>query len=234
MKVLITRAYPAANQTAKNLEKSGHEAILVPLFEIIDTENPIPDLEYDGYIFTSKNALEVLKTRGWKPTGFHATAFCVGTKTEQAASQLGFANIHTASGGGAALATLIADMDLKEKRLLYCSTPDRSFEMSDALKPSGINVDTIDIYQAMPINPDLQSFKSAVKAVNNGYIFAYSALSAQHLAQTLETINLTGILNDCTLVGISKQAVKPLEHIEWKGILIAEKPDEAQMISLIS
>ena len=234
MKVLITRANPAASQTAKNLEKSGHEAILVPLFEIIDTENPIPDLEYDGYIFTSKNAIEVLKTRGWKPASSNAKAFCVGKNTEQAANQLGFTNTLTASGGGAELAKLIGLMDLKEKRLLYCSTPDRSFEMNDALTPAGISVDTVDLYQAMPVNPEVQSFQDAVKAVKNGYVFAYSALSAQHLAQTLETINLTGILNDCTLVGISKPAVKPLEHIEWKGILVAKKPDEAQMISLIN
>lgn len=233
MKVLITRANPAAIQTATTLKENGHEAILLPLFEIVDTKNPIPEFEYDGFIFTSKNSVEILQNRNWQPTNPNTAAFCVGEKTEKAAKALGFTNTYCASGGGAALAKLISGLNLQGNRLIYFSTPDRSFNMKTALKPADIGVDTIDIYQAKSITPTDQSLLDALKAVSNAYIFVYSALSAQHLAQTLETINQTSILNGCTLVGISKQAVKPLEHIEWKGIFTAKKPEEMHMISLI-
>lgn len=233
MKVLITRANPAANQTAKKLEESGHQAIVLPLFEIVDTGNPVPEAKFDGFIFTSKNSVEVLKNRNWQPASKKTPAFCVGEKTADAAKTLGFSNTYCASGGGAALAKLIGGMNFEGTKLLYFSTPDRSFDMASSLKSDGIIVDTVDIYQANPITPANQTLKGTIETVLNGCIFVYSALSAQHLAQTLETINQSSLLKGCTLVGISAQAVKPLEHIEWKEIFIAERPDETQMISLL-
>jgi uroporphyrinogen-III synthase len=206
---------------------------VLPLFEIVGTGNSIPEAGYDGFIFTSKNSVEVLKKRNWQPENKEASAFCVGEKTAEAAKSLGFSNTFCANGGGAALSKLIGGMNLQGCRLLYFSTPDRSFDMAGSVKSDDIIVDTVDIYRANPITPTNQTLKNTIETVLDGCIFVYSALSAQHLAQTLETINQSSLLKGCILVGISAQAVKPLEHIEWKEIFIAEKPDEAHMISLL-
>jgi len=151
MKVLITRAEPAADQTANNLAKHGHEAILLPLFKMIDTQARIPDKKYDGIIFTSKNAVEVLKTRGWKIPNPKMIAFCVGGKTEKAAQALGFKQTYSANGGGAVLVDLMRAMQLEGKKLLYLSTPDKSYDMKMALESHNVHVETIDIYQAKPV-----------------------------------------------------------------------------------
>lgn len=233
MKVLITRAEPAASQTAANLASKDHEAIVLPLFEVVDTQVSIPEQTYDGVIFTSKNAVDVLKARNWENSNPDVPAFCVGQKTEKAAQTLGFEKNHSASGGGAALVDLMRTMKLEECKMLYLSTPDKSFDMKEALKPHKIEVETIDIYQAKPVAPKQEQLQHAISAVNDGFVFTYSALSSEHLAKLLESHSMLQELKNCTLISISNQAAKPLEHIDWKDILIAPSPIENKMIALM-
>ncbi len=232
MAVLITRAEPAASQTSKRIEQAGHDVIVLPLFEVSDLKTQIPNADYDGVIFTSKNAVEVLATREF---GFkNIPAYCVGEKTKQAAEALGFTKTHVANGGGAVLADLMGKMKLEGQTLLYPTTPDRSYDMQTALEPSGIKVKSIDIYQVNALIPDQQTFTQTFQKISYGHIFTYSALSATHLTHILETTNLTNALKDCTLIGISKHAVKSLEQFEWKEILVARQPDETCMIELLN
>lgn len=233
MKVLITRAEHAASQTAANLAKQGHEAILLPLFEVVDTQANIPDRAFDGIIFTSKNAVDILKARDWKIQNPDLPVFCVGQKTEAAAQNLGFTKTSFASGGGAALADLIGTMKLEKSKMLYLSTPDKSFDMKKALQPHNIDVETIDIYQAKPVTPENELFKRAIAAIKDGFVFTYSALSSEHFAKLLKYNKMTHSLEECTLIGISGQATKPLEHIVWKQVLTAPKPQEEEMIALM-
>lgn len=233
MKVLITRAEPAASQTAANLAKRGHEAILLPLFEVVDTQNSIPEKDYDGIIFTSKNAVDILKLRNWKIPNPNVHVFCVGKKTEQAAQMLGFKQTYSANGGGAALVDLIRTMNLAENNMLYLSTPDKSFDMKKALQALQINIQTVDIYQAKPITPKNNQVKQAIASVSTGFVFTFSALSSEHLAKILKSNEMLGSLKECTLISISDQAIKPLEHIDWKDIISAATPQEDQMIALI-
>lgn len=232
MKVLITRAKLAAQETAQNLSEHGHQAICLPLFKVEDTHNVIPEIDYDGIVFTSKNAVEVLQTRNWKPKP-GTPAFCVGSKTQKAALELGLKKTHTASGGGVALTKLMSKMKLSGQTMLYLSTSDKSFDMAEALEPHGVKTKTIDIYRAVTITPLQEDLAKAVSEISNAYIFVYSALSSKHLYNILHQSNLLGSLDNCTLVGISKQAIKPLEKIEWHKILIAKKPEEEEMIALI-
>jgi len=233
MKVLITRAEPAASQTAANLAKQGHEAILLPLFQVMDTQANIPEKNYDGIIFTSKNAVDILKLRDWKIPDLSAPVFCVGKKTEKAAQLLGFKETYSANGGGAALVDLMRTMNLAKNNMLYLSTPDKSFDMKRALQTHHIDVETVDIYQAKPVMPKNNQVKQAIASVSNGFVFTFSALSSEHLAKILESNGLIDALKECTLISISNQAIKPLELIDWKDILIAPTPQEDQMIALM-
>ena len=234
MKVLITRAEPAASQTAANLAKKGHEAIVLPVFEVVDTQNNIPEKNYDGIIFTSKNAVDVLKSRAWKLPVPDMPAFCVGEKTEKAAQRLGFKETYSANGGGAALTDLMSTMKLEDRKMLYLSTPDKSFDIKKALATYKIDVETVDIYQARPVTPNREQLTQAISVVRHGAVFTYSALSSEHLAKLIKSSHMIEELKECTLISISSQASKPLELIDWKDILIAQSPKENEMIALIN
>lgn len=233
-KVLITRAEPAANQTAEFILKSGHQPIVMPIFKISDTGKTIPEKQYNGIIFTSKNAVAILQTRNWQYQDMNIPAFCVGEKTKKAAMELGFTNTITANGGGAELTKLMDDEAYNGKTFLYPSTPDKSFDMAGRLEPFGINVETVDIYQAITITPSKEGFTSAITEAAGHYIFTYSALSSGHLKNLLEKFHVTSSLKQITLIGISKQAIKPLEHFDWKSIAISRTPNEADMLKQIN
>lgn len=232
MKVLITRAEPAASQTAKSLSAHGHEAIVMPLFEVIDTGASIPQKNYDGIVFTSRNAVEILQMRGWQHKPMDILACCVGQKTQQAAKAIGFSNTLTANGGGKVLCEKISGLDLRNKHFLYLSTPDKSLNISDELEPLGIKVDTIDIYQAKTITPKPEEISSLMKKIAKNCIFSYSALSSEHLADLFLKQD-PELIKTVTLIGISNQAIKPLTKFSWKSILIPKKPNEASMMKLI-
>lgn len=233
MKILITRAEPAASQTAKHLSQAGHHPIVLPLFEIIDTGAPIPQKPYDGIIFTSKNSVETLANRGWQLNNMDIPALCVGEKTEIAAIALGFKKTITAKGGGQALCDKISALDFKNKHFLYPSTPDKSFDMATALIPLEIKVETVDVYQAKKIILNIEAFQETLNQLQGHCIFVYSALSSEHLKTLIENDN-TQITKKITLVGISAQATAPLNKFKWKSVLVSNIPTESAMLELIS
>lgn len=232
MKVLITRAEPAASQTANALAKAGHEALVLPLSTITDTMQPIPARHYDGIILTSRNAVETLRARGWQHEPMDIPAYCVGEKTEKAAHILGLENTITAKGGGRVLSEKMKTLTIKGHRILYPSTPDKSFDMAKALEGRGVTVDTVDIYKTRKIIPDADDIQSVMKQITGNCIFTYSALSSDHLASLIRQID-PDILKTVTLIGISSQATRPLEGFGWKSILVSEYPDEGSMINLL-
>lgn len=233
MKVLVTRAEPAASETASRLADAGHEPVLLPLFEIIDTGATIPDTDYDAIVFTSRNAVLVLQARKWSPLKKDFPVFCVGSKTRDEAAKLGFTNTHTANGGGAELAKLIKQHDFKGATFLYASTPKKSFDMAEALNNIGIKVITSDIYQSKPALPSYDAFNHAMSYLSTGYALVYSALSSKHFANLIEQHKHTETLENITLIGISGQAIEPLKHFKWKSVSSAASPDEAEMFKLI-
>jgi len=234
MKVLITRAEPSASQTAQKVIEAGHEPVVMPLFEIHDTGGQIPRKHYDAILFTSKNAVTTLSERSWKPEHTGMPAFCVGKKTEMEARALGFTNTRTTNGGGAELAKLIAKSDNQGKTFLYLSTPDKSFDMAQALHPFGITVETVDIYQARVISPPVTDFVQGLDAVRQGVVLVYSALSSRHLASLIHDHLDDGALIGAQLIGISRPAVKPLESFAWKSVSTPQTPDEAEMLAMIA
>jgi uroporphyrinogen-III synthase len=233
MKVLITRAEPSASQTAKTLARHGHEAVVLPLFEVVDTDQQIPEKNWQGVIFTSRNAVEMLQKRNWKTDFANTPAYCVGEKTENAARMLGFEKTVRANGGGAELARTMGDINLSGRHMLYTSTPDKSFDMAKALEAQGVHVETIDIYQSKALSPSREDMEQAVDVLSGGHVFVYSALSSNHLAKILKKHHLESRMGHLTLIGISQKAVEPLQHIDWKSIFVSKTPMEEDMISLI-
>lgn len=234
MRVLVTRAEPAASRTKRKLVAIGHDPVLLPIFELVDTGGKIPENNYDGVIFTSANAVEVLSRRGWKPSASMRTAFCVGSRTAEAAKDLGFYECVVASGGGVALCEKIGNLSLPQNYRFFCpTTPDRSFDMRDHLALLGYCVDLADIYQTRKISFPHQTLQNAMKECKNGAVLVYSARSAGYLAELLDTdlgkIDISAI----SLVGISKSATNIMLKYPWRDVYVSNNPDEETMLSLL-
>ncbi len=232
MRVLITRAEPAASRTAQKLEAFGHTPIVCPIFELVDLGGPDPDQNSTNYIFTSANAVEVLLKRNWTPGDTSATAWCVGTKTETAAKVLGFQNTVVASGGGAKLAEKITNTKaVFEEPFIYPTTPDRSFNIQQALSASGIKVETVDIYRTAKVMSENSRIASFFSKSDRSAIMIYSERSASHLISLLKDIINPNDVNRASVISISKSAANMMLNYGWEGVYVSERPDEASMIS---
>lgn len=233
MKVLVTRAEPAASTTADALREARHEPVLMPLSELADTGAALPDEEVDGFIFTSANAPRVLKTRGWRNSNPEMPAFCVGRKTAFAALQLGFQKVTYADGGGEALAHEIDHHHGGLSKLLYLTTPDRQFDMQAALQPHGIEVEIHEIYRMQTLEIAESDAQKALHSVADGAILVYSTESGKMLLDVIKQNSMIEFLQKTSIITISAVAAKPFEQAGFQNINISEVPNEISMFHIL-
>lgn len=234
MRVLVTRAEPAASRTAEYLQENSHEAVCFPLFELRDTGMEIPPETPDGYIFTSANACEILKLRGWTPPSPETPAFCVGRRTAEAANALGFVSVFHAEGGGETLAPLIAQhYPTASVTLLYFTTHDRSYDMVGALAKDGITVKHAEIYQVAERHLEPGSLMKVIEKNMPHAIFTYSRRSSHVLARQIMLEKLEERLNSMTLVAISENAASPLHGFPWNETLVTPVANEEAMLHIL-
>lgn len=234
MQVLVTRAEPAASRTALTLENEGFEAVVLPLFEVQDTANALPDQPFDAVILTSANAARILHARGWRNRNTDALACCVGETTRTQAQHLGFEHFVTAKGGGAALAKDIEQIfSGKTARFLYPTTADRTYDMGKALGKLGHIVVDVDIYKTARISPGAGALKSAIEACTGGVVLVYSRASGAHLAHLLKKEGLDSNLTNLDVIGISQTALNMVLDLPWRSAYVADRPEESAMIAKI-
>ena len=233
--VLVTRAEPGLSRSVAALEMAGYAPVSLPLFEVTDTGNELPADFEDHFIFTSANALEVLKRRNWHPSNEQAIAWCVGDKTAQAAREIGFVNVRSAAGGGARLVQQIADHGYESgSRFRYFTAPDRSYDVAGALGTHGHVVDTTEIYRVDLRRPTAEEFIAVMAKVKNGALFVYSKRSGDHLAglikENIDHVNTESMV----VVAISESATNMLLNVPWRGVYASPKADETSMISRLA
>lgn len=234
MRVLVTRAEPAASKTAKKLKEASLEPIVFPLFAISDTQRNVTDLQYDGTIFTSSNAVSVMAKRGWRPGKTNTHAYCVGEKTANAAKKLGFKNVISADGGGRTLSKLILEQNnIQNASLLYPAPAQRAFDMSAALRSQNINVELCEIYEHQEIQPEPKSLETIKDQIQDGCVTAYSERSAAHTANVLFNANQNIVDFHPVLVAISDNTAKSVLKYPWQNVYVADSPTEAAMIEKI-
>lgn len=231
-KILVIRAEPAASDTVKILARNGFSPVKLPLFEVRDTGRQIVQKNFTGVVFTSRNAINTLMARGLVDTCKSLPVFCVGDQTAAIAKEAGCLEVHSAKGNAEHLVRLIAAWKPEtELRLLYPTTENRSVDLALALKPHGILVDTVNVYEMQKLSVSKDNLLNAFDAVAYGAVFIYSKRSSEHLACLIETAVAELALDKISLVAISRRASSPLDQFNWKNILIADAPDETAMIA---
>jgi len=234
MKVLVTRAEPAAGRTANSLRDLGHEPVLLLLTELVDTGALLPSEPFDGFIFTSANALRILNVRDWQTKDATLPAFCVGQKTADAAERLGFQNLVVADGGGAKLAEEIKVYPFKPgPRLVYPTTPDRQFDMQSALAAYGMSVEHCEIYQMQALEIHENIAREALHSVADGAILVYSTESAKMLLKIIIENSMAETLQKTAIITISIEAAMPFESAMFQNIYISDVPNEISMFHIL-
>ncbi|MEO0911357.1 MAG: uroporphyrinogen-III synthase, partial [Pseudomonadota bacterium] len=217
MKVLVTRAEPAASSSATKLQHHGFEPVVYPLFEVADTFAVMPDRHYDGIVFTSANGPRILAERNYIPSDTVIPVFCVGDETKKAAEALGFTNLVSANGGGAALAELIGKTEeFRGKTFLYPAAKVRSFDMVSALLEYGIGLELVSLYEIRKIAVSKPDFKASLVKLGPGAVFHYSVESAKHFMDMIIGTESKNDLRHLIAINISQKTADMLDENDWR------------------
>lgn len=214
-RVWITRTQPGAGRTAERLRELGLTPVIAPLLAVEPLALPLPDLDrFAALVFTSPNGVDAyaaLTSRRDHPV------LTVGDATADAAHDMGFSRIRSASGDLTALARLIvAEPPAGPILAAVAETP--VGDLSDAVRAAAGHalIETLSVYRTVPVTPP------ALPPVEA--ILIHSPRAARLLA-ALDRTMLAASLITC----ISPAAAAPLADLNL-AIAVAEAPNEQSLL----
>jgi uroporphyrinogen-III synthase len=224
MRILITRPVEDSERTAEALWAAGHEAVVVPLFEIQPLTHVMP-VHFDAFIATSANAL-----RHARLTPEHSVApiFTVGDATATAAKQAGFGAIHSARGDSADLAILLKATLQPGARIGYLAGTPRQDDALQAL--SGLfTLHMLETYQTVAAETMPDRICSGLISSQIDAVLHFSPRSAQVFADLIDKAQLFAETDRAIHVFISPAA----EISRFTHRKIAARPNLAAMIAAL-
>jgi uroporphyrinogen-III synthase len=227
MHILVTRPLEDSQRTVEALIALGHQALVVPLFEIRPLPYALPE-KPDCLLATSANALHVCDHAAFAPWG-DIPFFSVGEATASAAREFGFLNVISADSDSLGLAALIRKKVALGASVLQLAGKPRRDAAIQALKPDYC-VSTVETYETVACSqlPD-----AIAKALENREIDAVLHFSPRASAVFMDLI---------TEVHLAEKAAE-LHHIcisetardaRLKKVSVAAKPTMKAMLEAIS
>jgi uroporphyrinogen-III synthase len=204
----------------------GYHPILAPMLRIEATNPPVPsDLsDVQAVLITSTNGIEHFATLTPQRD---LAILAVGDRTADAARNMGFESVSSASGDGADLLALARGLPPNKGAILHPRGADTAVSF-DALIPEGYDFRDLVVYQAvqaseLPKDASLHLFGAAL---------VYSARTAEALAAALSH-HATLDPAQLVVIGISESALRPLQNIGFKHLISASKPNETAIFEAL-
>jgi len=213
----LLRPEPGWSASAAAARSIGLKVQGEPLARVEAVTCQIPDRRFDGLLVGSANVFRhggpVLET--FRDLPVH----CVGESTADAARESGF-SVETVGHGG--LANVVASLAGRRLKLLRpCGEARIVLD-----PPAGMEVTDAVVYRLsnIPIGPAL-----ADNLGRGGVVLLHSAELARHFGAECERLTLSRTQLDAVLIG---PRLLPAAGDGWRGIHIAERPDDAALLAL--
>ncbi|MEK6734246.1 MAG: uroporphyrinogen-III synthase [Pseudomonadota bacterium] len=220
MKLLITRPIKQAQEFSQQVENLGNEAIIYPLLEITNLNIDLEVIKkFDGIIITSRNALDSIFNLNKE-----IKLYIVGKQTAEYANILDFKNVQFAGETITELKKIINQKD----NLLYCSGDN----VTDDLKGYK-NIKRIIVYNSNPIKEISNNIIDFFYEKETKVISLFSLKTAENLLYLLNKYNLLLYCDKIILLALSSKIAAVFNDIKFKKILVAGRPDQQAMLSLI-
>ncbi len=234
MRLIVTRPEPDDMRTGRALIRLGHEAILSPMLDIVlDAKAPIPERAYQAVAVTSSNAVRALAARVASPIAVGTPLLAVGDQTALEAKRAGFA---ARSAGGALddLAALVErELSPAAGPLLYATGEERSGDLAARLQERGFDVETAVLYRAVARNELANVAKDALRAGTVDGVLFYSQRSGAAFVLALRAAHLAPLSAGVTCYCLSAATAEPLSGVVTGKLLIADRPDQLALFSLV-
>jgi uroporphyrinogen-III synthase len=226
MKLLVTRPVDDAQPLAEKLEGLGHEAIILPLLQIVARDNiELPADTFQAVCVSSANGLSAKADL----SRFHHTPFfAIGPQSAKEARRMGFDHVHDKGGNVEGLVRYICKtLKPADGPILYLSGSETTGDLEGKLKSQGFTVARVIVYDAQPcMIADLAQQLNGADGV-----LLYSPRSAKlwanAVAQATCGAQAKSLQHFCLSANVAANVPK-----EWPR-LTATTPDENGMLTLL-
>ena len=222
--ILITRPEDQAQNLKSDLEQLGFEVLLSPMLEIEFLDFSLPDLaDYDGYIFTSVNAVRAVTASAFDQ---NKAAYCVGNKTQDYLCDTGWSCVKKNSRN---IEILEKDMFGVTGRFLHLSGVD----VVRPLNVKDVAVDVLPVYKAHKKTKFSPEIAERLTQQGVDVVMFYSARTGQAFAEAVQAAGCTSALKATKALCLSDLVVHSIEHLPWQYVHVAKEPDGDAMVSAL-
>jgi uroporphyrinogen-III synthase len=224
--VWITRAEPAASETAERVAAHGHAPLVQPLLTLERLPHPQMDLhDVRALAFTSANGVRAFAAAS-PERGFRV--FAVGAATAEAAKAAGFRSVLSGDGDVAALAARIAtrSLELRGGVVLHPGPVEPAGDLVGALQKAGVEARALALYDTVPAPID-PAFVEGLSKID--IVLLHSPKASRVLARILRKHPAPHLRVVC----LSKAVARPLGKIELAGVASSPIPVEAALLNLL-
>ena len=239
MRVLVTRPEPASTRTAAELERRGHEPVLLPLMQAVQQPKVLASPPLPGtaaLAVTSAEALRVLQTLpdDARQPFLALPLFAVGRATARAAREAGFRDISVADGDGRSLARLLSEKTDQnpDVPVLYLTGTPRSPDFETTLASAGRILDVRECYHMIPTAYDDAELARALTPMPDA-ILAYSSETALRIGEIFEETRTSLNWSEARFLCLSEKIARTLPEEFQPRILWPMEPREDLLLLLL-
>ena len=231
LRVLVTRPEPGASRTARRLQETGFQPVVLPLTETVALPADAGFVTGDAVAVTSANAVrhtanEVIAALAALPC--HA----VGARTAEAARKMGFSSVIEGSGDAEALADAIAAA-LPGKAITYLCGRVRFPMFEQRLEAAGVRVRAVETYDTLPMPHSDETILALLSGQPVDAVLLYSAKAAVAMQALSKRPALQEAFEKIQAFALSARIAAAFGDGAGKTIRIAARPDEEALLALL-
>ena len=228
MRILLTRPEADARRSAQRLAALGHDAVIVPLFEIVATGALQPDGAFTRLLATSAHAFDVSHdTNDLKALRLDV----VGARTAAVARESGFSRVETVAPDAKSLAMAIARENALPQDLLYLAGRERRPDVEAALGALGHRVTPWLVYAARETDTAAARLNELWREQRIDAVLHFSPRSAALYVALAEKAGLTAAALAPLQIAISPRAAQQLAGARL--LRTATTPDFAGLLAQV-
>jgi len=234
MRLLVTRPEPDNERTAAALRVRGHEVMLAPLLRV-DT---IADAElgagpWAAILITSANGARAIAKHARHRELASLPVLAVGEASAAAARSAGFNDVTSADGDGGDLARLAASRFARSALpLIYLAGEERARDLAGEVAMAGLKVTTAVVYRTVKEAAFPHQVSEALGAGAIDGVLHFSRRSAESYLDCAR--DAPGPALKPVHYCLSARAAEPLVSGGAARIRVAEHPDEASLLALVT
>jgi len=232
MRVLVTRPFDDAVETAAQLAARGHRSIVSPLLKIRVCEEQAISLNgVQAILATSSNGVRALSQRSERRD---IPLFAVGEHTASVARGLGFFDVKSAHGDAQALMMAVPTWARPEcGTLLYVTGTREPNPLVAGLRALSYDVRTVVLYRSIPATRLSSESRQALRTKIVDAVLLFSPNTAKMFVHCIVIDDLQDCCGPLIACCISEAAAAPLKSLGLKDVRWPTHPDQAGMLSLL-